>query len=372
MKNLAISPCPGLHAGVALPAVPGVALQQHGHIKSRTCGQAQQVSQLGCIFYGHASALRQIGAHGVGGIAQQGHPAQRMLVSALHRGAVAQGPEPPVCNRCCQILQCCVAACQCRGKFRCIGAVVPGVNIGGQMTMHDGHHIEPGTAAHRVMHDVHAGTQPDRDIVAAQVFGQAALQHQCAVGKVTGAPGLPVAQQLLANGAPQPIGADQHIALKGQAVSGANRHRLRVLVKAVQRLRQMQPGAGVLLHRFKQQAMQVCAMHSSVGRAITGSDGSAQTQRAQNLTCHRIACLQQFGKCCDAFKGVTQAPMVQHLDHIGPQLNTRTHFTESRCSLKQLHIPLGTRGGQGHGQPANAAADNQRLSAHAASSWRRT
>ena len=92
MKDAAVARGAGLHARVALPAVERVAAQAQRHIQ---VVHGQRALQLGGVFNGHARALGQIRAHGVGGVAQQGHHALGHLVRPAHGRAVAQRPQAP-------------------------------------------------------------------------------------------------------------------------------------------------------------------------------------------------------------------------------------------------------------------------------------
>ena len=46
--------------------------------------------------------------------------------------------------------------------------MVPVLVIIRHLTLREHHHIEPFTTSHRVAHQVHVGTQPDTDLLAAQ------------------------------------------------------------------------------------------------------------------------------------------------------------------------------------------------------------
>ena len=96
MKDAAVARGAGLHARVALPAVERVAAQAQRHIQ---VVHGQRALQLGGVFNGHARALGQIRAHGMGGVAQQGNNALGHVGRPAHRGTVAQRPQAPATTR---------------------------------------------------------------------------------------------------------------------------------------------------------------------------------------------------------------------------------------------------------------------------------
>jgi hypothetical protein len=292
------------------------------------------------------------------------YQALHLLLHALHRWAIAQGPQAPLRDRLDQGGQRRAHASQCGTQIGGIGTVVPTLQVTGCLSPHDAHHVEPFAPAHRVLHKVQPGPQPGRDLVAAQMPGQTALRQQGSVSQVAGYAGDTVVQQLLAHTAPQTVGADQRLALDGGATSGLSGHgrfgggiRQHFAVD-------LQRDIPTLQHRGQQQLLQIRAVHRGIRCAIALRHALAHRHFCQGDARLGISDLQPLRKRRHGRQGRPQAPAIQNTHDIGTELNTRAHLGKLCRTLHQMHAPAGTRAGQRCGQATNAAACDQYAPGH--------
>ena len=213
MKYLTVADCTRLHAGVTLPAVIGILAEQARQIERRRqrlhwAHADQNAPQFSGVFNRHARALRQIRQHGVRRVAEQRHPPLRVFARAAHRRPDAQGPESPIVDDLNQILQGRAGRAHVAAQIECIGTVVPILELTVDATVHNRDHIEPLTAAHRILHHMQLRSEPRGHLLAAQVRGQTALRHQRPVGQMAGRARSAIVQQLPAHLAPQSVRTD--------------------------------------------------------------------------------------------------------------------------------------------------------------------
>ena len=126
----------------------------------------------------------------------------------------------------------------------------------------------------------------------------------------------------------------------------------------------MQPDAGLALHRFEQQAVQVGAVDGGVGRAVARPADGPQTEDAQRGRVVRVAHLQRLGKGCAGAQRTGQAPGLKHPDGVGTKLQTGPHLTERGGLLQQVHPHASARQGQRTRQPPDAAPGDDDLLIH--------
>ena len=320
-------------------------------------------------------------------ITEQGDAVPGLLVRAPHGRAVAQRPEAPAglgpvaaIGHCVdQVLQQSGRLAHSLLQLSAVGMMVPALQVTGHLALDNDHHVEPFAAAHRVMHHMQPGAQPDSDLLAAQPRGQSALRQHGAVSQVTGDARQTVVQHLLAHAAPEPVGTNQRIALDVQQWHGL--HRMQLGIGGHGRLQtqgdfasavgitghgavQLEPHILPGLHGLQQQRMQVSAVKREVWRAVFLDSPLAQRQSAQFLARHGVAHQHPLRKGSYTLQCVLQAPVVQQLDHVRPQLHACTDFTEGLGALIKPHIPASARCCQRRSQPANSATRHQNLTRH--------
>ena len=298
-------------------------------------------------------------------VPQQGHAPLRLLVGARDRRAVAQRPQAPVLYGRRQFAQPAGAADQGGAQVFGMGGVVPVVQIGIDLADDDGDHIQALSGAHRVLHHVQLGPQPDRHLLAAQVQRQILLAHQRAVGQVAADARRRIAQQLAAHQAPQAVGANQGLALQIQTGGTVQAHAVGVLVEGDGALVQLQFHAIGFEHTRQQHLVQVGTVDAGVGRAVALLHRRPQGQRAEHRATGGAARLQPLGEGGKAAQRRVQAPALQDARDIRPHLDAGPNLAKGAGAFDQLHRPLGLRASQRCGQAAYAAPGDQYVLRHA-------
>ena len=365
MKDLPIADRARLHASAALPARQRVALEARGHV-DRVHGQ--RAGQFGRVFDGHAGALRQVRPHGVRGIARQRDQAARHMLGALHRWPVGQRPQAPgvvvdggIGHGGDQLAQRRAGGAHGARQIGCVGAVVPALRVGRRIAVHNGDHVHPLAAAHRVLHDVQARAQPGGDLRAAQRRGQRRLAQHGAVGQVPGHTRRAVVQQLLAHAAPHAVGAQQRVAFDLLAGHGVQRDHLAVVGVAGQPVVKVEVHIRLAGRRHAQDTVQIGAVDGGVGGAIALQRARAQRQGAQVRAAGGVAHLQPIRESSHGAQFFLQTPGLQDARHVGAELHACPHFGELRRAFVQAHLPPRARRRQRRRQAANATTGNQKL-----------
>ena len=189
---------------------------------------AQHVRQAHRVFHRHAGALREILQHRVRGIAQQRDTA---VDPALDRIAVAQYPELPVLAMANDILRTLVDMRETLHHF-VVGHRLAGDRLGRVVVAGDDE-VEHFPARQRIMHEMAFRAGPQRGRVPAQVLRHLLGRDHRTIGRMAGNPRRAVADDLLADVRPQPVGADQRRA--GDAFAGGKERRNRCAVLVIAR-----------------------------------------------------------------------------------------------------------------------------------------
>ena len=371
MEHLAVADGTGLHPGIALPAVVGKALEQCGPVGCSAVffGQMQglqHAAQCPGIFQRHRRALGQVGAHGVGGITGQQHPALGVLVRPGHGRAVVQRPQLPLRHGIDHASQIGVYRAECGQQVGPVGLVRPALRVAHGLAMHHHHQVVFAPAAHGVMHRVQPGAEPGGHAAGAQGGGHIGPIDQPPVGQVAREArrcfhARRPAGDVLAHHAPQAIAADERVGRVVVTRLGVDAHAAVRLVDAAHPFVQVEAHAGVRPHGLVQQLVRIGAVDGGVAVAVFAHRMVAQQQLAQGVAVVGIAHTDAVGKGGHRLQIVAQPPVVQHAHRIRPQLDARPHLAEGRCLLQHMHphTGLGTR--QRHTQATNATTGNQEL-----------
>jgi hypothetical protein len=91
-------------------------------------------------------------------------------------------------------------------------------------------------------------------------------------------------------------------------------------------LRAQLPCHATLLERDQQQTMQISARHRGVSSAVTRHHGGAQWQATDQVGIEGVAHFQALRESRHLSERGAQAHRLQHMHHVGPELNARPHF----------------------------------------------
>jgi len=159
--------------------------------------------------------------------------------------------------------------------------VVPKAEVALRLAVHDGHHVLPVAAAHRVGHHVQTRAQPGRHRLGAQANRQRRLRQHGTEGQVARGARLTVAPHFTPYLTPQAISAHQHItfdalsALQLESDPFPGRRRMHPL----HRRSLVQDNLRVVADSLQQQVVQISTVDGGIGRPITSLGATAQGQR---------------------------------------------------------------------------------------------
>ena len=235
-----------------------------------------QAAQRPRVFQRHGRALGEVGAQRVRGVAQQGHPASRMLLRAGDGRAVVERPQRPARHHIDHLQQIGVGRAQRASQVVGVGFVGPALRIGThraamalpEHAMHDDDDVEPPALAHRVMHHMQPRPQPGGHQRRAQRSGQVGTAHHAAVGQMAAGAYRLRTQQLAAHAAPQTVGADQRAGVEHRFVFPGHAHAIGALGVAGHAGVERQMHLGQLAHRLQQQRVQIGPVQRGVGLAV--------------------------------------------------------------------------------------------------------
>jgi hypothetical protein len=193
------------------------------------------------------------------------------------------------------------------------------------------------------------------------------LLHQAAVRQMPAGPRRPVVDDQRAQAAPDAVRRDQRVALDIGDARGLQPHGPVALRRIEYARAGVQPRA-CQLRGGKQRVLEVGPVHGEVGRAVALHHRLAELQHGELAAVGAVARAQPRRR--DHLlrqRSGQKVPFAQDARRVGSHLDARTDFGAALGLLEQAHVPAGTAARHRSGEPADAAAGDQQLAAHAAS-----
>ena len=307
------------------------------------------------VLRGHASALRQILQHGMGGVAEQRDPP---LAPLLHRFAVAQHPHAPRLDALEHAQDLGALAFKMGPQLARIGLRIPTLDV--TLGVEHGDQVVNFGAAQRVVDEMGARASPQDHVRRPEILRHLLAREHGAISDMARYQRLAVADHLVAHLRPHAVAADEGTAsdafarLQGHADAGV------VLLEILDAATGFQRDAVVVLARIDEDGMQIVAVSDGVGllellpkaRLIERDAGDALAgQGAAHLHGGRPVCVGKHR--------LFEVEFFERAKDVGAELDAGADLVEFGRLLQHPHGETLARERVGRRQAPDAAARNQ-------------
>ena len=211
----------------------------------------------------------------------------------------------------------------------------------------------------RVVHNVEAGTGPQRNDVALDLARHVINRHDRAEAHVPVGQRIAIVEQLRTRARADAICPDQSGAFEIAPVLGGHCDTITVVGEAGDHRIRLEGDQRIAPAGLEQNVVQIDAVDDDIG--IVKARAKRRTRRDPRyfVAVERVE-HQESGRKVGLCKHARAHPdAIEHVEHIGPELDAKADRPKRRCAFEDAYAVPVARQGQRGGEPAKSTAPNE-------------